>query len=145
LAALADKARDGKLAANWVINELFGRSTRKAGDIRPRRSPPSNSEHRRLIGEGTISGKIAKDCLRSSWQEGATRASWSSTRGMSRSPTSVRSKRWSTTSSAPIRTRSLRRKQAAACRWFVGQVMKSSGGKANPQAVNDLPEAKLGI
>jgi aspartyl-tRNA(Asn)/glutamyl-tRNA(Gln) amidotransferase subunit B len=29
--------------------------------------------------------------------------------------------------------------------WFVGQVMKQSGGKANPQAVNDLLKAKLGI
>ena len=29
--------------------------------------------------------------------------------------------------------------------WFVGQVMKSSGGKANPQAVNDLLKSKLGI
>ena len=33
----------------------------------------------------------------------------------------------------------------AAIQWFVGQVMKSSGGKANPQAVNDLLKAKLGI
>jgi aspartyl-tRNA(Asn)/glutamyl-tRNA(Gln) amidotransferase subunit B len=29
--------------------------------------------------------------------------------------------------------------------WFVGQVMKASAGKANPQAVNDLLKAKLGL
>jgi aspartyl-tRNA(Asn)/glutamyl-tRNA(Gln) amidotransferase subunit B len=29
--------------------------------------------------------------------------------------------------------------------WFVGQVMKATGGKANPQAVNDLVKARLGI
>jgi len=43
LAKLANRPRDGKLAANWVINELFGRSTRKAGTSRRRRRRPSSS------------------------------------------------------------------------------------------------------
>jgi aspartyl-tRNA(Asn)/glutamyl-tRNA(Gln) amidotransferase subunit B len=37
------------------------------------------------------------------------------------------------------------RAKPQALRWFVGQVMKSSGGKANPQVVNDLLKSKLGI
>ncbi len=37
------------------------------------------------------------------------------------------------------------RQKPALVGWFVGQVMKSSGGKANPQAVNDLLKAKLGL
>ena len=50
------------------------------------------------------------------------------------------------TSSPPIPTRSRRRSaKPQLIGWFVGQVMKSSGGKANPQAVNDLLKSKLGI
>ncbi|MDH8270670.1 hypothetical protein QIG44_26780, partial [Klebsiella pneumoniae] len=60
LARLADKARDGKLAANWVINELFGRLNKEGQDIA---SSPVSAEQMAaiiaLIGEGTISGKIA--------------------------------------------------------------------------------------
>src|SRR5205814_3924117 len=62
LAGLSDKARDGKLAANWVINELFGRLNKEGHDITA--SPVSAAQLAAivdLIGEGTISGKIAKD------------------------------------------------------------------------------------
>src|SRR6476646_6190387 len=62
LARLADRNRDGKLAANWVINELFGRLNREGRDISA--SPVSAAQLGAivdLIGEGTISGKIAKD------------------------------------------------------------------------------------
>src|ERR1700731_1746973 len=62
LARLADKRRDAKLAANWVINELFGRLNKEGRDISA--SPVSAEQLGTivdLIGEGTISGKIAKD------------------------------------------------------------------------------------
>src|SRR5216683_2182942 len=62
LATLANKVRDGKLAANWVINELFGRLNKEGRDISA--SPVSAEQLAAivdLIGEGTISGKIAKD------------------------------------------------------------------------------------
>jgi aspartyl-tRNA(Asn)/glutamyl-tRNA(Gln) amidotransferase subunit B len=70
LAKLA-KARDGKLAANWVINELFGRLNKEGRDIGARRCRPcSSAAIVDLIGEGTISGKIAKDLFEIVWQEG---------------------------------------------------------------------------
>ena len=71
LAGLADKARDGKLAANWVINELFGRLNKEGRDITA--SPVSAEQLGAivdLIGEGTISGKIAKDLFEIVWTEG---------------------------------------------------------------------------
>jgi len=37
------------------------------------------------------------------------------------------------------------KKNPKAIGWFVGQVMKASGGKANPQAVNELLKTKLGV
>ena len=71
LAQLANRTRDGKLAANWVINELFGRLNKEGRDIPA--SPVSAAQLGAivdLIGEGTISGKIAKDLFEIVWQEG---------------------------------------------------------------------------
>ena len=65
------QARDGKLAANWVINELFGRLNKEGQDIAA--SPVSAAQLGAivdLIGEGTISGKIAKDLFEIVWSEG---------------------------------------------------------------------------
>src|SRR6202048_586518 len=83
LAKLADKARDGKLAANWVINELFGRLNKEGRDIAE--SPVSAAQLAAvvdLIGEGTISGKIAKDLFEIVWQEGGDPRALVETRGM---------------------------------------------------------------
>src|SRR6185312_9722709 len=71
LAGLADTHRDGKLAANWVINELFGRLNKESRDIAT--SPISAAQLAAivdLIGEGTISGKIAKELFEIVWTEG---------------------------------------------------------------------------
>src|SRR6201998_3236059 len=71
LSKLANRRRDGKLAANWVINELFGRLNKESRDIAG--SPVSAEQLAAivdLIGEATISGKIAKDLFEIVWQEG---------------------------------------------------------------------------
>src|SRR6185437_173764 len=83
LAGLADRARDGKLAANWVINELFGRLNKEGHDIAS--SPVSAAQLAAivdLIGEGTISGKIAKDLFEIVWQEGGDPRALVEQRGM---------------------------------------------------------------
>ena len=83
LAGLADKARDGKLAANWVINELFGRLNKEGRDIAA--SPVSAAQLAAivdLIGEGTISGKIAKDLFEIVWLEGGDPRALVEARGM---------------------------------------------------------------
>ncbi|MGB3447259.1 MAG: Asp-tRNA(Asn)/Glu-tRNA(Gln) amidotransferase subunit GatB, partial [Xanthobacteraceae bacterium] len=147
LAALADKARDGKLAANWVINELFGRLNKEAKDIAA--SPVSSAQLAAivdLIGEGTISGKIAKDLFEIVWNEGGDPRALVEARGMKQvTDTGAIEKIVDEIVAAnPDKVAQAQAKPALAG-WFVGQVMTASGGKANPQAVNDLIKSKLGL
>ena len=147
LARLADKARDGKLAANWVINELFGRLNKEGRDITG--SPVSAAQLAAivdLIGEGTISGKIAKDLFEIVWTEGGDPRELVETRGMKQVTdlSAIEKVVDEIIAANPDKVAQAKAKPQA-LGWFVGQVMKSSGGKANPQAVNDLLKSKLGI
>jgi aspartyl-tRNA(Asn)/glutamyl-tRNA(Gln) amidotransferase subunit B len=147
LAGLADKARDGKLAANWVINELFGRLNKEGHDITG--SPMSAAQLAAivgLIGEGTISGKIAKDLFEIVWTEGGDPRALVEARGMKQVTDlgAIEKVVDDIIAANPDKVAQAKAKPQLAG-WFVGQVMKQSGGKANPQAVNDLLKAKLGI
>ncbi|MGA8898184.1 Asp-tRNA(Asn)/Glu-tRNA(Gln) amidotransferase subunit GatB [Bradyrhizobium sp.] len=147
LAGLANKARDGKLAANWVINELFGRLNKEGLAIGA--SPVSAAQLGGivdLIGEGTISGKIAKDLFEIVWQEGGDPRAIVETRGMKQVTdlSAIEKVVDEIIAANPDKVAQAKAKPQA-LGWFVGQVMKSSGGKANPQAVNDLLKSKLGI
>lgn len=147
LARLADKARDGKLAANWVINELFGRLNKEGQDIA---SSPVSAEQMAaiidLIGEGTISGKIAKDLFEIVWTKGGDPKALVDSLGMKQVTDlgAIEKVVDDIIAANPDKVEQARAKPQL-MGWFVGQVMKSSGGKANPQAVNDLLKAKLGI
>ncbi|MDO8397407.1 MAG: Asp-tRNA(Asn)/Glu-tRNA(Gln) amidotransferase subunit GatB [Bradyrhizobium sp.] len=147
LTGLADKSRDGKLAANWVINELFGRLNKEGRDITG--SPVSAEQLSAivgLIGEGTISGKIAKDLFEIVWTEGGDPRALVESRGMKQVTDlgAIEKVVDEIIAANPEKVAQARAKPQLAG-WFVGQVMKSSGGKANPQAVNDLLKSKLGI
>jgi aspartyl-tRNA(Asn)/glutamyl-tRNA(Gln) amidotransferase subunit B len=147
LAKLADKARDGKVAANWVINELFGRLNKEGGDIAG--SPVSSAQLAAiidLIGEGTISGKIAKDLFEIVWTEGGDPRELVESRGMKQVTdlSAIEKVVDEIVAANPDKVAQAKAKPQA-LGWFVGQVMKSSGGKANPQAVNDLLKKKLGL
>ncbi|MDB5547695.1 MAG: aspartyl/glutamyl-tRNA(Asn/Gln) amidotransferase subunit [Tardiphaga sp.] len=147
LGALADQARDGKLAANWVINELFGRLNKEGIDIAA--SPVSATQLGAivdLIGEGTISGKIAKDLFEIVWSEGGDPRALVESRGLKQVTDlgAIEKVVDDIIAANPDKVAQARAKPAL-IGWFVGQVMKSSGGKANPQAVNDLLKSKLGI
>src|SRR5437588_4094766 len=147
LTKLADKGRDGKLAANWVINELFGRLNKEGRDMSS--SPLSAGQLGTivdLIGEGTISGKIAKELFEIVWQEGGDPRALVETRGMKQVTDVVAIEKVvdDIIAANPDKVAQARAKPQLVG-WFVGQVMKSSGGKANPQAVNDLLKAKLGV
>src|SRR5579872_1615103 len=83
LGKLADARRDGKVAANWVINELFGRLNKE--DLAIGSSPIQAAQLAsivELIAEGTISGKIAKDLFEIVWQEGGDPRALVEARGM---------------------------------------------------------------
>src|SRR3954463_14871798 len=147
LAKLANRARDGKLAANWVINELFGRLNKEGEGIAA--SPVSAAQLATivdLIGEGTISGKIAKDLFEIVWQEGGDPRALVEARGM-RQVTDLGAIEKAVDeiiAANPDKVAQAKAKPQLVG-WFVGQVMKSSGGKANPQSVSDLLKTKLGI
>ena len=147
LAKLANQARDGKVAANWVINELFGRLNKEGVAIGA--SPVSAAQLGGivdLIGEGTISGKIAKDLFEIVWKEGGDPRAIVDERGMKQVTdlSAIEKVVDEIIAANPDKVAQAKAKPQA-LGWFVGQVMKSSGGKANPQAVNDLLKSKLGI
>jgi len=147
LAKLANRVRDGKLAANWVINELFGRLNKEGLAIGA--SPVSAVQLAGivdLIGEGTISGKIAKDLFEIVWQEGGDPRAVVEARGMKQVTdlSAIEKVVDEIIAANPDKVAQAKAKPQA-LGWFVGQVMKSSGGKANPQAVNDLLKSKLGV
>jgi aspartyl-tRNA(Asn)/glutamyl-tRNA(Gln) amidotransferase subunit B len=147
LEGLADKARDGKLAANWVINELFGRLNKEGQAIES--SPVSAAQIAAivdLIGEGTISGKIAKDLFEIVWTEGGDPRALVEARGMKQvtDMSAIEQVVDDIIKANPDKVAQAQAKPAL-MGWFVGQVMKSSGGKANPQSVNDLLKRKLGL
>ena len=147
LGGLGDKARDGKLAANWVINELFGRLNKEGQDIAS--SPVKANQIAAivdLIGQGAISGKIAKDLFEIVWTEGGDPRALVEARGMKQLTDmgAIEKVVDEIMAANPDKVAQAQAKPAL-MGWFVGQVMKSSGGKANPQAVNDLLKSKLGI
>ena len=139
--------RDGKTAANWVINDLLG-ALNKAGrsiDEAPV-SPQQIGAIIDLIRDGTISGKIAKDLFEIVWNEGGDPRALVESRGLKQvTDTGAIEKAVDDVIAAnPDKAEQARAKPTMAG-WFVGQVMKATGGKANPQAVNALVKAKLGI
>ena len=141
------KGRDAKLAANWVINELAGRLNKEGRDIAS--SPVTAAQLGAvldLIKDGSISGKIAKDLFEIVWSEGGDPRAIVEARGMTQvTDTGAIEKVIDEIVAAnPDKVAQAKAKPQLAG-WFVGQVMKASGGKANPQAVNDLLKAKLGI
>ncbi|MET3661158.1 Asp-tRNA(Asn)/Glu-tRNA(Gln) amidotransferase subunit GatB [Aquamicrobium ahrensii] len=140
-------ARDGKLAANWVINDLLGALNKAGKGIEETPvSPDQLGAVLDLIKEGTISGKIAKDLFEIVWNEGGDPRDIVEKRGMKQvTDTGAIEKAVDEVIAAnPDKVEQARAKPTLAG-WFVGQVMKATGGKANPQAVNDLVKARLGI
>lgn len=141
------KGRDGKLAANWVINDLLGALNKAGLDIAD--SPISAEQLGKiveLIKEGTISGKIAKDLFEIVWNEGGDPAKIVEERGMKQvtDTGAIEKAVDEVVNSNPDKVAQAKEKPTLAG-WFVGQVMKKTGGKANPQVVNELVKAKLGI
>jgi aspartyl-tRNA(Asn)/glutamyl-tRNA(Gln) amidotransferase subunit B len=139
--------RDAKAAANWVINELAGRLNREGMGIAA--SPVSAAQLGTildLIAAGTISGKIAKDLFEIVWSEGGDPRALVETRGMAQVTdlSAIAAIVDDIVARNPDKVAQAKAKPAM-IGWFVGQAMKASGGKANPNAVNELLRSKLGI
>ncbi len=141
------KGRDAKLAANWVINELFGRLNKEGKDLST--SPVSAAQLGGivdLIKDGVISGKIAKDLFEIVWTEGGDPAKIVEERGMKQVTDlgAIEAIVDEIIAANPDKVQQAIAKPGL-LGWFVGQVMKQSQGKANPQAVSDMLKQKIGL
>ncbi len=139
------KGRDGKQAANWVINELFGRLNKE--DLSISDSPISATQLGGildLMSKGDISGKIAKDLFEIVWTEGGDPAEIVESRGMKQvtDTGAIEAAVDEIIAANPEQVEKAKQNPKLAG-WFVGQVMKATGGKANPKAVNEIIAKKL--
>jgi aspartyl-tRNA(Asn)/glutamyl-tRNA(Gln) amidotransferase subunit B len=141
------QGRDPKAAANWVINELAGRLNKEGREIGA--SPVSAAQLGGivdLIAQGAISGKIAKDVFEIVWSEGGDPAEIVEARGMKQvTDLGALGKLVDEIVAANPEKAADVKVNPKALGWFVGQVMKASGGKANPQVVNELLRSRLGV
>ncbi len=141
------KGRDPKLSVTWVTVELFGALNKKNVAISD--SPISSDQLGALVDliqDGTISGRIAKDVFGILWSEGGDPKVIVDERGLKQvTDTGAIEKTVDEIIAAnPDQAEKVKEKPKT-LGWFVGQVMKATGGKANPQAVNDILKAKLGV
>jgi aspartyl-tRNA(Asn)/glutamyl-tRNA(Gln) amidotransferase subunit B len=139
--------RDAKAAANWVINDLAGRLNKEGKEISASPvSAPQLGAVLDLIAAGTISGKIAKDLFEIIWTEGGDPETVVEARGLRQVTdlAAIEKVVDEIIAANPDKVADAK-SNPKAIGWFVGQAMKASGGKANPQAVNELLKRKLGI
>ncbi|MDZ4095383.1 MAG: Asp-tRNA(Asn)/Glu-tRNA(Gln) amidotransferase subunit GatB, partial [Paracoccaceae bacterium] len=139
------QGRDGKQAANWVINELFGRLNKEGKSIA--QSPLTADQLGGvldLIASGEISGKMAKDLFEILWATGGNPAEVAAARGMKQvtDTGAIEAAVDAIIAENPAQVEKARANPKLAG-WFVGQVIKATGGKANPAVVNDLVARKL--
>jgi aspartyl-tRNA(Asn)/glutamyl-tRNA(Gln) amidotransferase subunit B len=141
------RGRDGKTAANWVINELFGRLNKEGLPISA--SPVSARQLGSIIdlmADRSISGKIAKDLFEIVWAEGGDPRTIVEKRGLTQvTDAGAIDKAVDEILAANPDKAEQARAKPALLGWFVGQVMKATGGKANPQSVNSVLRKKLAL
>jgi len=139
------RGRDAKQAANWVTGDFFAMLKRRGVDIE---GSPVSADHLGklldLIGDGTISGRIAKDLFLAMEETGKDPASLVDERGLKQVTDSgaIEAAIKAVIDANPGQVAAYRAKPTV-FGWFVGQVMKSTGGKANPKAVNELLKKAL--
>ena len=138
--------RDGKMAANWVINDLFGRLNRESLTIAE--TPMSAAQLGGIvdmIGAGEISGKMAKDLFDLVWTEGGEPSEVAAARGMKQvtDEAEIEAAIDALMAANPAQVEKAKA-NAKLAGWFVGQVLKSTGGKANPAVVGRMVGEKLG-
>jgi aspartyl-tRNA(Asn)/glutamyl-tRNA(Gln) amidotransferase subunit B len=146
--AMLAAGAEAKAAANWLNNEYFGRLNREGLSISDGPvSAKANSAIVQMITGGVISGKIAKDVLDIVWEERSDdpRAVVEA-RGLKQvtDESAIEAAVDAVIAANPQKVEEVKAKPKLAA-WFVGQVMKSTGGKANPQAVNAILKRRLDL
>jgi aspartyl-tRNA(Asn)/glutamyl-tRNA(Gln) amidotransferase subunit B len=142
----AAAGRDAKTAANWVTSELFGQLNRHGLEIED--SPVSATSLGGLIdliSDGTISGRIARDVFEEMWTSGKDAADIVEEKGLKQvSDTgAIEAAVDEAIANGAAQVEQFRAGNEKILGWFVGQVMKATQGKANPQMVNEILRKKL--
>jgi len=150
---------DPIVAANWLINEHLGRLNKESLTIEDRTVPASaNGAIATLIFRQVINGKTAKEIYEYAWTANSDPSqplkifTFDDVEHFIKTRDLVQVTDLGAIEKAVDEIIAANPDKVAQARakpqligWFVGQVMKSSGGKANPQSVNDLLKTKLGI
>ncbi|WP_296598392.1 Asp-tRNA(Asn)/Glu-tRNA(Gln) amidotransferase subunit GatB [Phenylobacterium sp.] len=141
----AAKGRDAKLVANWVTNDLAAKLSAGGIDIADSPiKPAAIAELVQLIEEGVISSKIAKDVFERMWAGEGAAGEIVEKQGLKQvSDTGALEKIIDDLIAANPGQAAQVKEKPQAIGWFVGQVMKATGGKANPGVINQLLKAKL--
>jgi len=148
--AVAGEAGDSRLAANWVMGGLSGALNKEGIDVSESPvTPQMLGGMLRRISDGTISGKIAKQVFEAMWSGEGDADSIIEARGLKQITDSgaIEKVVEEVMAANPGQVENYRAaegaKQQKMLGFFVGQVMKASRGKANPQQVNELLKQKL--
>jgi aspartyl-tRNA(Asn)/glutamyl-tRNA(Gln) amidotransferase subunit B len=142
----AAKGRDTKLAANWIINELLGILNKNGQTLE--NSPISAAQIGGmidLIADNTISGKIAKDVFAIMYESGKDATAIVEEKGLKQVTDmgAIEKVIDAIIAANPDNVAAYKSGKDKLFGFFVGQVMKETGGKANPAAVNDILKKKL--
>ncbi|HVX57820.1 MAG TPA: Asp-tRNA(Asn)/Glu-tRNA(Gln) amidotransferase subunit GatB, partial [Candidatus Saccharimonadales bacterium] len=138
---------DAKAAANWLNNEVLGRLNRDGLSITEVPvSASANNAIIQMVADKTISGKIAKDLLDIVWTEGGDPRAVVEARGLRQvtDTGAIDAAIEAVIAANPDKVEEVKAKPKLAA-WFVGQVMKQTGGKANPAAVNAALKTRLNL
>ena len=138
---------DPKVAANWVVGELFGALNKVGLEIA--QSPVSAEALRGLLGliaDATISGRIAKEVFETMFETGEDAAAIVEARGLRQitDAGTIEAAVGAALAEHSDKVAEYRAGKTKLLGFFVGQVMKATGGKANPKLVNEVLRAKLG-
>jgi len=140
------KTRDAKLAANWVISNLFGALNARGKPIAE--SPVSSQQLGQLLdlmADDTISGRIAKDVFEIMIETSKDPADIVEEKGLKQitDTGAIEAAVDEVIANNPGQVQEFKDGNERVAGWFVGQVMKATGGKANPGMVNQLLKEKL--
>ncbi|HXJ02687.1 MAG TPA: Asp-tRNA(Asn)/Glu-tRNA(Gln) amidotransferase subunit GatB, partial [Micropepsaceae bacterium] len=145
--AMVAEGADAKSAANWLNNEYFGRLNKAGLTIGAGPIPAkAASAIVQMVSSKTISGRSAKDLADIVWSEGGDPKALVEARGLRQmsDESAIEAAVDAIIAANPQKVEEVRAKPKAAA-WFVGQVMKATGGKANPQTVNAILRRRLGL
>ena len=138
---------DPGAAVNWVLNQHLGRINKEGIDFASAPvSAEANTAILKMTADGTISGKIAKDLYDLVWETGGDPEELVEERGLKQVTDTEEIEKVvdEVIAANPKQVEQVKSKPQT-LGWFVGQVMQKTGGKANPQMVNQLLREKLDV